>query len=203
MSARAPDPTLELRRRALEVAQSWRAALDLDALIAPHVADLTGAVDLVAIGKAAPEMCGAASRLLGQRVRRRFVVSDVPAESDPGVLALIGEHPVPGRHSEEAGYRLFEFLERTDGADTTVFLVSGGASSVCVAPAPPITLEDLAAVFREALALGWDVTRLNHLRAATSLIGGGAVLRRVRSARSRSLIMVDNALEGAPWVASA
>ncbi len=84
-----------------------------------------------------------------------------------------------------------------------MFLLSGGASSLCVVPAPPLTVEDLGEVWRGALRAGVDITSLNQIRASTSLIGGGALLRHVRAQRSTSLILVDNVVSGAQWVASA
>jgi glycerate 2-kinase len=190
------------RSEAMRVAASWRDTLDLAALSEEHLSGLNGVVDLVAVGKAAPEMCEAASTVLGRRVRRRYVACDGPWTPSALDVAVVGEHPVPGGGSVRAGRRLLEFLDEGAGAHHTVFLVSGGASSICVAPCPPVTRGDLDVVWGHALASGWDIGRLNHVRAATSLLGGGAVLRRVRSARSRSLIMVDNVHDGARWVAS-
>ncbi len=190
---------------AIAIARAWSDGLDLTALVRVQVADLAESdvvVDLVALGKAAPEMSAAASAVLGARVGRRFVACDVTTTSQPGDVVVVGEHPVPGPGSLEAGRQLLEFLDAPGDAALTLFLVSGGASCICVAPVPPVTLGDLEAVWHRALALGWDITRLNHARAAMSALGGGAVLRRVRTPRSRSLVMVDNVVGGAPWVAS-
>ena len=53
-------------------------------------------------------------------------------------------------------------------------------------------------------AAGVDITTLNKVRATTSLIGGrGAASTRSFHARSTSLILVDNVVSGAEWVASA
>ncbi len=194
-----------LRDDAFAVAEAWRRELDLEALVGAQLADLVdcdGGIDVVAVGKAAPEMARAASAALASSVRRRFIASHGPTSPGTGDVVVVGEHPVPGAGSAEAGRQLLEFLDGSD-AGLTLFLVSGGASSICVAPVAPLGLSDLETLWRRALALGWDVTRLNRARAATSALGGGAVLRRVRTARTRSLVMVDNVVDGAPWVASA
>ncbi len=163
--------------------------------------DLDGAtVDVVALGKAAREMAAAADAWLGERRRRRLVVADAAGSDEPDVL--VGEHPVPGPASLAAGAALVEFLDAPTDAEATLFLVSGGASSLCARPMPPLALEDLAGLWDAALAAGADITTLNQLRAATSAVAGGAVLRHVRTAISRSLILVDNVISGAPWVAS-
>ena len=181
--------------------------MDLVALISQRLREGAlpgGSVDLVAIGKASLEMALAARTVLKGRIHREFVVSDHGAQhGEAAGTVLIGEHPVPGEGSLNAGRAVVSFLERDDLADTTLFLISGGASSLCVAPAPPLSLSDLSEVWDAALQSGVDITTLNQIRASCSLIAGGALLRYVRSTRSTSLILVDNVVSGAPWVASA
>jgi glycerate-2-kinase len=63
-------------------------------------------------------------------------------------------------------------------------------------------LDDLHDLFAAVLEAGADITTLNRLRAASSRIAGGAILRSVRTPRSLSLIMVDNVVSGERWVAS-
>jgi glycerate 2-kinase len=178
------------------------AALSEASLEEARVGDV--GVDVVAIGKASREMSTAISSTLGARVRRRLTVCDEAslALGAPATDLVVGEHPVPGEGSLAAGRELVRFLDSASDADCTIFLLSGGASSLCVLPAPPITLTDLGELFAAALGAGVDITTLNKLRASTSAIAGGAVLRYVRTKRSLSLIMVDNVVSGAPWVAS-
>lgn len=181
--------------------------MDLGSLIEERLADAMrdeGSVDVVAIGKASREMATATRRTLKSRVHRQIVVSDVgEGISSPDDIVIVGEHPVPGAQSVRAGDAVVNFLMSPDHADSVVFLLSGGASSLCVAPAQPLTLEDLDEVWHSALRAGVDITTLNQIRASTSLIGGGALLRHVRAASSTSLILVDNVVSGAQWVASA
>ena len=199
--------TSRLLNDALVLSGSWLDQLDLSALIVSSLrtgdcGDLD--VDVVALGKASREMAAAAAAVLGDRVRRRLIVCDQESADleprDPGVV--VGTHPVPGVASLRAGRALVEFLESPDAATCTVFLISGGASSLCALPSDPLTLRDLRELWDAALASGVDITTLNKLRAATSQIAGGAVLRLVRSKRSLTLIMVDNVVSGAQWVAS-
>ena len=196
-----PNPTTN----ALAIAADWLETLDLKALVADALAhESAELVDLVAIGKAAGEMSDAARAAIGARVGRRLIISDASgaalrSEDD---AVVVGEHPVPGEGSLASARRLVSFLAATTDAALTVFLVSGGASSLCSWPADPLGLDGLAELWRAALGAGLDITTLNQLRAATSMIAGGGVLRAVSTARSRSLIMVDNVVSGAPWVAS-
>jgi glycerate-2-kinase len=64
-------------------------------------------------------------------------------------------------------------------------------------------LDDLNEIWRAALRTGVDITTLNQIRATCSLIAGGGLLRYLQSPHSMSLILVDNVVSGAPWVASA
>jgi glycerate-2-kinase len=189
------------------IASRWMADLDLTTLIRERLRESTmpeGRVDLVAIGKASPEMAHAARTVLAGRVRREILVCDDAALRGVSVdNALVGEHPVPGEGSLHAGRAVVSFLESADHADATLFLISGGASSLCVLPAPPLTLDDLDEIWRAALRAGVDITTLNQIRATTSLIAGGVLLRYVRTKLTKSLVLVDNVVSGAPWVASA
>ena len=192
---------------AFAVSTRWSAEMDLGTLIAQCLPDQSSAgayVDVVAIGKSSREMAAATCQILGSRVRRQIVVSDVGDEvSAPGEFVIVGEHPIPGAHSARAGDAVVNFLMSPEHASSVVFLLSGGASSLCVAPAQPLTLEDLGELWHGALRAGVDITTLNQIRASTSLIGGGALLRHVRAAKSTSLILIDNVVSGAQWVASA
>ena len=161
-------------------------------------------VDVVALGKAAGEMASAASTILMSRIQRVLVVTDDAgaAHAPEGARVEVGEHPVPGVASQRAGAALLEFLAAGDDTTMTLFLISGGASSLCVALVDPVTLHDARAIWRLAVEAGFDITSLNELRASTSAIAGGAVLRLVRGERARALVMVDNVISGVRWVAS-
>ncbi len=199
--------TSNLQRDALAISESWMEELHLGDLVQRRLDEaglLDVDVDVVAIGKASGEMAGAVRAVLGPRVQRQLIVTE--ARSGPSTAGSadeqVGEHPVPGPGSVAAGHRLVEFLQGPTLATCTLFLISGGASSLCALPEPPMTLGDLHEIWRAALAAGLDITSLNQLRAATSSIAGGAILRHVRTPRSRSLIMVDNVVSGPRWVAS-
>ena len=203
MESPADPVRARLLSDALAIARSLD-HLDLDATLARrleavgHADPYGGPVDLVAVGKAAPELVRAARRALGERVARVLAVGEAPAEG-----VLVGDHPRPGARSLAAGATLIEFLEAGGASDLTLFVVSGGASSLAVAPVAPVTGEDVAALFDAASSRGADVVTLNGLRAAVSWLGGGAVLEHARTHESLALVLVDVAVGGAPWVGSA
>jgi glycerate-2-kinase len=201
--------TEQLVADANAVSQQWLVDLDLRRLIEQRLSvewllDAQFSVDVVAIGKAAREMALAAEAALGARVSRTLVVCDrESAEREPrDPRVVVGDHPVPGEGSLAAGYGLLSFLDAETGARCTLFLISGGASSLCALPESPLDLADMGSVWSAALESGLDITTLNRVRASTSGIAGGRVLQHVRTELSCSLIMVDNVLSGARWVAS-
>ncbi|MGB8197374.1 MAG: DUF4147 domain-containing protein [Acidimicrobiales bacterium] len=199
--------TSELLIDALAISDAWSSELDLHEMIESQLraSEMLGVdVDIVAIGKAAREMASVVRDILVDHVLRQLVIVDEgPALSfDANVEFVVGEHPLPGFGSLLAGERLVEFLQDSHRAQCTIFLISGGASSLCSLPMSPVELEDLHELFAAVLEAGADITTLNQLRAACSTIAGGAILRSVRTPRSLSLIMVDNVVSGERWVAS-
>jgi len=148
-------------------------------------------------------MASAARDVLTEHVQRQLVIVDEgPAISlDVDVEFVIGEHPRPGLGSLMAGERLVEFLEGSKNAECTIFLISGGASSLCALPQSPVDLDDLASCSRQCSS------RCGHHDTQPTACGEfadrrGAILRRVRTSRSIALIMVDNVVSGERWVAS-
>jgi glycerate 2-kinase len=190
------------------IAARWREEMDLGELTSALLSE-SGlremTVDLVAIGKASREMSEAVVDALGTRVRRRITVCDEASARRSAMTSdvVVGEHPVPGEGSLRAGNAVLSFLDDPSDADATLFLVSGGASSLCVLPARPLSLDDLHTVWEAVLRSGADITTLNMIRAASSDLAGGAILRHVHTRRSSSFILVDNVVSGAQWVASA
>lgn len=191
------------------ISSQWLHELDMASLTAQRLEasgllDPSVTVDVVAIGKASREMADAATDVLGERLRRRLIIcGEASARSRERTSdVVVGEHPIPGQGSLKAGATLVAYLDEPTRADCTLFLLSGGASSLCVVLETPMTLGDVHGVWDVAITSGVDITTLNKLRASSSAIGGGGVLRHVRTARSLSLILVDNVISGPAWVAS-
>jgi glycerate 2-kinase len=70
-------------------------------------------------------------------------------------------------------------------------LISGGASALTPAPAPPITLGDKQVVTRLLLAAGADINQLNAVRKHCSVFKGGQLARAAAPARIAALLLSD------------
>ena len=170
-----------------------------DRLAAADIEDMD--LEVIAVGKVAPEMMNAAEAFFDGKVSRKLTIADDRGTSARSVH-YVGEHPVPGPGSALAGDALVKFLGTPSASLPLIYLVSGGTSSLCVAPEPPVALPDLRAIWRSALNTGVDVTVLNRVRAAVSRVHGGGVLSLAGRRPSWAFILVDNVQSGAEWVGS-
>ncbi len=176
----------------------------LDELISGHLTSPDREVDVVAIGKAAPEMAQAAVSQM-PRARRTLIVTDgdgahVAREHTPHAEVLVGDHPLPGAGSFRAADRVIEFLHESE-ATHVVFAISGGGSSLCAATFEPVAPDDVAQLWRAALRTGLDIGELNRVRASFSRVAAGALLDHVTGTAS-AVVMTDNVVTGPAWVSS-
>ena len=99
-------------------------------------------------------------------------------------------HPLPDERGIIGTERICRALE-VNQSDPVICLISGGASSLLVAPSPPLTLTDKMAVYRLLLACGADIQRVNTVRKHLSAVKGGGLLRRARARPLTTLVISD------------
>lgn len=132
-------------------------------------------VTVIAFGKAAPAMAGAAVRTLGGagiEVRDGIVAS--PGGSGAGtLLAVRGDHPLPAENSARASEALSGTVERISGSHAVLVLLSGGTSSLIGAPVPGLDPDRYHLLCKELLAAGLDIHEVNTIRKTFSRWGGG------------------------------
>jgi glycerate-2-kinase len=118
-----------------------------------------GAVDVLAVGKAAAPMLDAflAEALAPVRVAR----------------ALGGAHPIPDERSVAAAHSALAMAAGVSERDLLVVLLSGGASSLMALPAEGITLPDKQQTAKQLLAHGAEIHHLAAVRKHLSGIKGG------------------------------
>ena len=132
----------------------------------------------------------AVAELLGARVRHAVVSSAVGTRAPlpDGWSAFAGGHPVPNDESVAASQQALDLAQRLDDGWLLV-LLSGGASAMLAAPAPPLTLEDKIRTTDVLLRAGTSIDRLNCVRKHLSAIKGGQL--GASAARSLTLAISD------------
>jgi len=158
----------------------------------------SGDIVVVAIGKAASAMVRGVVAVLGPV--RGLAVSN--HRGDCSVPLLIGAHPVPEETSLSAGESLLSFVGSLEPDDVVVYLVSGGGSSIAVAPAGGVSVNDLADLNRTLMAAGVPIGDMNEVRASVSRLKGGRLARACPAGRSVTLVLSDVVGVGPSHVAS-
>ncbi len=150
---------------------------------------------IIALGKAAPAMAGAAvvhCEAAGLVIAGGLVVG--VAESSPPhplVESFVGDHPVPGARSARAAERLGALTDRIGKDDVVLVLVSGGTSSLVGAPIDGVRAGDLAALGALLLGAGVPITRINAVRKRFSRWGAGRLAEALHGARVVPILLAD------------
>jgi glycerate 2-kinase len=206
------DPTSAIERAVDASTDGLRIGTQVLAL-SPHAG-----VWCVAVGKAAPIMAAAlVQRIPAARLRGGVVVAkhappraggaaqaparvdEVETQIEPGpsvdlvgpLPVVLGAHPIPDERSEAAGRAVLEVLARVRPDDVVVVLLSGGASSLMVAPCPGVALDDLRELGRALIESGAPIEDVNAVRKALDGLKGGGLLRRAAPARVATLVLSD------------
>lgn len=149
---------------------------------------------VAAIGKAAAAMAFALNRDLGGRIAAGIaVVPEAQARSSSigRIRPIPGSHPLPDAASEAAARSVLAMLAEVRPDDLVIVALSGGASAMCAAPAPGVTLEDKIAVTSALLRSNAPIREINTVRKHLSLLKGGGLAKAARGARVISLILSD------------
>lgn len=150
----------------------------------------------VALGKAGAAFARGVREGLEPGARRLLIRPvKAPALLDPGWEQKTGGHPIPDRQSVAAGERLERWLTEIPDRPLLV-LISGGASACVEAPAPGLSLEDLAATQRALLASGLPIHQVNAVRKHLSRLKGGGALRIMEGRLPRVLVLLLSDVPG-------
>ena len=173
---------------------------DTGLTIGGHRFDGAAAQDVVvvAIGKAASAMVRGIVSAIGPV---RGLAMSNHEESCP-VPLLVGSHPVPDDTSLVCGEAALSFVGGLSRDDVVVYLISGGGSSIAVAPADGVSLEDLQRLNQALMSAGIPIRAMNEVRAAVSRIKGGGLAAGCAAERSVTLVLSDVVGAGPSHVAS-
>lgn len=150
---------------------------------------------LFAVGKAAHSMAAGAATTL-QRALLSFagglIVAPEAGESpSPAVAAVVGDHPVPGRHSFAAAARLADAVAGMKSHDLALVLISGGASSLIGAPMRGMGEGDFSHLYEMLLNSGLGIREINAVRKRFSRWGGGRLALALAPATIHCLAVSD------------
>ena len=165
--------------------------------LVPGLIEQAGGIYLIAAGKAALGMALEAEARFGARLREAIAIAPAAGLTSPPparsrVRVMGAAHPLPDARSEAAGRAALELAGRARAGDLVVIALSGGASSLMVAPAGAVTLADKIAINSGLLRAGASISEFNTVRKHLSATKGGGLLRAiVPGVRVLSLILSD------------
>ena len=113
---------------------------------------------------------------------------EVPCERIEIVQAA---HPVPDAAGLRATQRIRDKVSGLSADDLVIALISGGGSSLLVAPAAGLTLADKQVVNKALLASGATISEMNCVRRHLSAIKGGRLAAACHPARLVTLLISD------------
>jgi len=100
-------------------------------------------------------------------------------------------HPVPDANSVAGAHRMLETVRDLTPDDLVLCVMSGGASSLLVAPAQGLTLDDKQLVNRALLQCGAGISEMNCVRRHLSAIKGGRLAAACHPAKVVTLVISD------------
>lgn len=191
---------MELRARRAKVRRWLEAGLvaaEPEQTTFEALRETAGPATLIAIGKAGPAMCRGAATALGEV--KGVCVTTTPAEVPQHVDLVIGDHPVPGDGSFNAGELVLDVARHAEGR--LLALISGGGSALCEMPRPGIERGFIQLVNEALLGGGASIGETNLVRRHLSSIKAGG-LARAAPVPIETLIVSDVAGGGPEVVAS-
>jgi glycerate 2-kinase len=187
---------VKLRRDALAIFRAALKAADPAAAVARHLERLDVSrfhdIYVIGAGKAGASMARAAERVLGRRITAGLInVKDGHTAKLRRIELNECGHPVPDERGVAGAERIASIAAAAVKDDLVVCLISGGASALLPAPAPPITLAEKQTVTRLLLACGANIHEINAVRKHISQIKGGQLARLASPATVESLLLSD------------
>jgi len=114
----------------------------------------------------------------------------LPKESGNGLEVIEASHPIPDESSVRAGEAVIEWARASRGS-CSIFLVSGGGSSLVEKPVDPIDLEELIETTRLLIKSGASIIEINAVRKHLSMVKGGRLAEEAYPSRLIGLYASD------------
>lgn len=149
-------------------------------------------VVVVGAGKGTALMAKAVEEVLGERIERGLVIVKYGHTAPLSRIEQVeAAHPLPDQAGVEGTERIVELVEGADESTLVICLLSGGASSLLVAPMEGICLEEKRATTAALLRAGAAIDELNAVRKHLSRTKGGRLARLASPAGLLTLILSD------------
>jgi len=112
-------------------------------------------------------------------------------KKNKNIICLASSHPLPDASSLEAGKVLVNFVSSLKQRDESLFLISGGSSSLVELPVDGVSLQQLQQINHYLLSSGKDIHQMNAWRQQFSQIKGGGLCHWINSAHVTQLLLSD------------
>jgi len=147
---------------------------------------------VIGAGKGTAPMAQAVEEILGDRIDEGIIVVKY-GHTRPlrKIVQKEAAHPLPDEAGTKATAEIRELLKKAGEETLVICLLSGGASSLLVAPADGITLNDKRAMTDLLLSAGADIQELNAVRKHLSAVKGGRLAEIAYPATIISVILSD------------
>jgi len=143
-------------------------------------------------GKAAGPMAAAVVDVLGGRIDRGIIVVKYGHTVKLKTIEQAeAGHPIPDEAGVEGTRRILNLVRNADEKTLVICLLSGGGSSLLVAPLPGITLEDKQRTTDLLLKAGASIGDLNVVRKHLSAVKGGRLAKTACPATILTLTLSD------------
>lgn len=147
---------------------------------------------VVGAGKATARMALAVEESLGAAIERGLIIVKYGHTAE---LAKIEQreasHPFPDEAGVQATREILETVRNADENTLVICLLSGGASSLLVQPAPGVTLEGKQKTTRLLFDAGASIDQVNCVRKHLSVVKGGRLAQAAYPAPVLALILSD------------
>lgn len=162
--------------------------------VAGHRYDLSQYRNLyvVGAGKASGRMAQAIEALLDKRITAGAVVAKYGSRvATKKVRILEAAHPVPDRAGMKAATRVIGLVDKANGNDLVICLISGGGSALLSYPRAGLSLKDKQETTGLLLDCGATIKEVNAVRKHISQVKGGGLARIAYPATVVALILSD------------
>ncbi len=147
---------------------------------------------VIGAGKASARMAKAIEECLSDRITGGLVIVKYGyGETLKKILVKEAGHPIPDQAGISATRELMDLAKTLEKEDLAINLISGGGSSLLVAPADGVSLEDQQTITELMLRSGMKIGEINLVRKHLSRVKGGRLAEILYPATVISLIFSD------------